>query len=76
MLTAVADSPTDSPTDSTTAIPEPSDSIARTTVLVFAKDPISRAGVASQLLGAPDVDVIERGAAQSPDVAVLVADVV
>ena len=49
---------------------------AVTTVLVFAKDPISRAGVASQLVGVPNIEVIEPGDSRSPDVAVIVTDIV
>ena len=47
---------------------------APTTVLVYAKDPISRAGVASQLAGAAGVDVVGPGRDCRPDVAVVVAD--
>jgi DNA-binding NarL/FixJ family response regulator len=49
---------------------------ALTRVLVFARDPISRAGVASQLIGVPGIEVIEPGDARSPEVAVVVTDVV
>jgi DNA-binding NarL/FixJ family response regulator len=49
---------------------------ATTTVLVYAKDPISRAGVASQLAGVPGVGVVAPGQDCRPDVAVVVADAV
>jgi DNA-binding NarL/FixJ family response regulator len=47
-----------------------------TRVLVYAKDPISRAGVASQLTDVPDIDVVAPGQDCRPDVAVVVADAV
>jgi DNA-binding NarL/FixJ family response regulator len=47
-----------------------------TRVLVFARDPISRAGVASQLVGVAGIEVIEPGDSRSPEVAVVVTDVV
>jgi DNA-binding NarL/FixJ family response regulator len=71
MLTAAVGSPADSPAD-----PSATGPAAGTTVLVFAKDPISRAGVASQLLGVPEMDVVEPGNSRPPDVAVLVTDLV
>jgi DNA-binding NarL/FixJ family response regulator len=49
---------------------------APTRVLVFARDPISRAGVASQLVGVRGIEVIEPGDSRAPDVALLVTDVV
>lgn len=44
-----------------------------TTVLVYAKDPITRAGVASQVVG-PGVDVVDPTEGREVDVAVVVAD--
>jgi DNA-binding NarL/FixJ family response regulator len=80
MLTAVAD-PFHAVADTTVDSPSAADSAASTpttsmTALVFAKDPISRAGVASQLLGVPDIDVMEPGAARQADVAIIVSDMV
>ena len=49
---------------------------ALTRVLVFARDPISRAGVASQLVGVPGIEVIQPGDSLTPEVAVVVTDVV
>jgi DNA-binding NarL/FixJ family response regulator len=49
---------------------------ALTRVLVFARDPISRAGVASQLVGVPGMQVIEPDDSRPPEVAVVVTDVV
>jgi DNA-binding NarL/FixJ family response regulator len=49
---------------------------SQATVLVFAKDPISRAGVASQLAGAAGIDVVSPERCRQPDVAVVVADTV
>ena len=49
---------------------------ALTRVLVFARDPISRAGVASQLVGVPGMEVIEPDDCRPPEVAVVVTDVV
>src|ERR1700694_2377195 len=43
-------------------------------VLVYAKDPISRAGVASQLVGEPGIDVVEPVPGRIADVAVVVAE--
>lgn len=50
---------------------EPDSSIA---VLVFAKDPISRAGVTGQLRAVADVDILEPGDDRRAEVAVVVAD--
>jgi DNA-binding NarL/FixJ family response regulator len=46
-----------------------------TRVLVFARDPISRAGVAGQVVGVSGMEVIEAGDSRPPDVAVVVTDV-
>jgi DNA-binding NarL/FixJ family response regulator len=45
-------------------------------VLVFAKDPISRAGVASQLVGEPGIEVVEPTPGRVADVAVVVAETI
>lgn len=44
------------------------------TVRVHAADPISRAGVASQLRSRPEIRVVEEGEPEVPGVAVVVAD--
>lgn len=46
----------------------------RMTVRVHAADPISRAGVASQLRSRPEVRVVDEGEPEEPAVAVVVAD--
>jgi DNA-binding NarL/FixJ family response regulator len=43
-------------------------------VLVYAKDPISRAGVSGQLGGDPGIDLIDPGQGRTADVAVVVAE--
>jgi DNA-binding NarL/FixJ family response regulator len=45
-------------------------------VLVYAKDPISRAGVASQLVGVPGIQVVEPVLGRTAHVAVVVAETV
>src|ERR1700694_1898284 len=45
-------------------------------VLVYAKDPISRAGVASQLVGEPGIAVVEPAPGRIAQVAVVVAETV
>jgi DNA-binding NarL/FixJ family response regulator len=45
-----------------------------TRVLVYARDPISRAGAVSQLQSAPDVEMLDAGQASDADVAIIVAD--
>jgi len=47
-----------------------------TSVLVYAKDPISRAGVASQLDGCPRIAVLDPSDASRAQIAIVVADVV
>jgi DNA-binding NarL/FixJ family response regulator len=43
-------------------------------VLIYAKDPISRAGVSGQLGGDPGIDLIDPGQGRTADVAVVVAE--
>jgi DNA-binding NarL/FixJ family response regulator len=45
-------------------------------VMVYAKDPISRAGVSGQLVGDPGIDLLEPGQGRTADVAVVVAEMV
>jgi DNA-binding NarL/FixJ family response regulator len=45
-------------------------------VLVYAKDPISRAGVASQLLNAPNIEVVAPTSGQTALVAIVVAEAI
>jgi DNA-binding NarL/FixJ family response regulator len=67
------------------AIAEPSSSESRideshrlspVSVLVYAKDPISRAGVASQLLGEPNIEVVQPAPGRTAHVAVVVAEAI
>jgi DNA-binding NarL/FixJ family response regulator len=53
--------------------PRPQSPVA---VLVFAKDPISRAGVASQLVGESGIEVVEPTPGRFADVAVVVAETI
>jgi DNA-binding NarL/FixJ family response regulator len=46
----------------------------RTSVYVYARDPISQAGIAGQLRGRIDVDVVDEAGVDDADVALLVAD--
>jgi len=46
----------------------------RTPVFVYAEDPISQAGIASQLRGRPEVQVADEAEVDSAEVALLVAD--
>jgi len=70
MPAAIAD-----PTFSDQRIDDPR-SVSPAAVLVYAKDPISRAGVSSQLAGAAGIEVIGPGQGRVADIAVVVADVV
>jgi DNA-binding NarL/FixJ family response regulator len=63
------------PTSPESRIDEPRP-LSPVSVLVYAKDPISRAGVASQLVGEPGIEVVEPAPGQIAHVAVVVAETV
>ncbi|MDQ6616439.1 MAG: LuxR C-terminal-related transcriptional regulator [Actinomycetota bacterium] len=55
---------------------DPSPAEETISVLIFAKDPISHAGVERQLLAMADITVLTPSAGRHPDVALVVADTV